>query len=464
MGRWVGLGLGVCGVLAVGLGWMGLQDQRRWRDLDRLGEDWEWGWAAPVERVRAAVASMEWQLYRFQLTEDPDARSAFEDGARRVAGVLSVERVATQGTGVAASVAGLAEAWEVYLERSAVLLEKGQRTLRRGTAVEVGEQIKNGSADVWRRCQEWEEARRGWREGLRQEARGARLLGAGRGLWLLAAAGLLGMVGTAMGMWWHYSQGQQTARREAEAADQREALVSLGTFAAGVAHEIRNPISAIKVRLYELRRSQTEAAAIGAMEVIDGELRRLDRMLDEVLQYARPVEPRRESVGVDRMLGEVAELVRGAYARRGIEVVVEAERARAPGEGECVDADAEQLRQVLLNLVRNAAESMPSGGVVTLRAAAGVDAGGRSKPAMSVLLLEVVDTGPGIPPEVQARLFEPFFSTKPGGTGLGLAIAQRIVEAHAGALRYRTQPGQGTTFTVVLPRRMTRDETPTIAR
>ena len=81
-----------------------------------------------------------------------------------------------------------------------------------------------------------------------------------------------------------------------------------------------------------------------------------------------------------------------------------------------------------------------------------------------VLLLEVVDTGPGIPPEVQARLFEPFFSTKPGGTGLGLAIAQRIVEAHAGALRYRTQPGQGTTFTVVLPRRMTRDETPTIAR
>jgi signal transduction histidine kinase len=104
----------------------------------------------------------------------------------------------------------------------------------------------------------------------------------------------------------------------------------------------------------------------------------------------------------------------------------------------------------LINLVQNAAESIEGEGAITLRARTSVARlGGRSRP---VVTLEVADTGKGIPPAVQKRLFDPFFTTKESGTGLGLPIAARIVENHGGALQYRTVPGRGTTFGIVLPR------------
>ena len=112
-------------------------------------------------------------------------------------------------------------------------------------------------------------------------------------------------------------------------------------------------------------------------------------------------------------------------------------------------ADKQQMEQVLINLVQNAADSIGNQGTVTLRVKQGAARlGGRSSPAV---LLEVEDTGKGIAPDVQARLFDPFFSTKETGTGLGLPIAERIVEKHGGRLQYQTQSGRGTTFQVVLP-------------
>jgi signal transduction histidine kinase len=115
-----------------------------------------------------------------------------------------------------------------------------------------------------------------------------------------------------------------------------------------------------------------------------------------------------------------------------------------------IRADSGYLKQVLINLVRNAAEAIDGAGTVTLRTrAARARLGGRETEAV---ILEVADDGKGIPPEVEMRLFDPFFSTKETGTGLGLPIAARLVERHGGMLQYQTRPGHGTTFGVVLPR------------
>jgi signal transduction histidine kinase len=129
---------------------------------------------------------------------------------------------------------------------------------------------------------------------------------------------------------------------------------------------------------------------------------------------------------------------------RGVQLVVESNPALF------IRADSGHLKQVLINLARNAAEAIDGEGTVTLRArAARAPLGGRETDAV---ILEVADDGRGIPPEVEKRLFDPFFTTKETGTGLGLPIAARIVEKHGGMLQYQTRPGHGTTFGVVLPR------------
>jgi signal transduction histidine kinase len=113
-------------------------------------------------------------------------------------------------------------------------------------------------------------------------------------------------------------------------------------------------------------------------------------------------------------------------------------------------ADTQQLRQVLINLVQNAADGIGREGTITLSARQGASAAGRGAKAM--VRIEVADDGAGIPPEVEPRLFDPFFSTKEGGTGLGLPIAARILEKHGGIIEYVTHPGRGTTFSIVLPK------------
>ena len=123
--------------------------------------------------------------------------------------------------------------------------------------------------------------------------------------------------------------------------------------------------------------------------------------------------------------------------------------ARIPSPAR-VQIDPQQIQQVLINLIQNAADSIGQNGTVTLRARTGVKR--LADRATEVVILEVADTGTGIAPEVEKRLFDPFFTTKETGTGLGLSIAARIVEKHGGALQYQTQVNRGTTFGVVLPR------------
>ena len=227
--------------------------------------------------------------------------------------------------------------------------------------------------------------------------------------------------------------------------ERQEKLASLGLLAAGVAHEIRNPLTAIKARLFtQARHLKANSPERVDADVIGQEIQRLERIVKDFLTFARPSDPDLASVATDQLLRDARELLAPPLKQRGIELLL------LPGDAALrVRVDRQQLKQVLINLIQNAADASGPGSRITLQARAGT----RPAPHGSVLavILEVTDTGKGIPPDVQKRLFDPFFSTKETGTGLGLAIAARIVEKHGGALQYQTRVNHGTVFGVVLP-------------
>lgn len=227
--------------------------------------------------------------------------------------------------------------------------------------------------------------------------------------------------------------------------ERQQKLATLGTLAAGIAHEIRNPLTSLKARLYTLEKHlQVAPAARRDTDIIAAEITRLERIVQDVLSFARPADPRLEIIAAEDVIREVQGLMSPSLENRRLRFVVESSPELL------IRADSGHLKQVLVNLIRNAAEAIEGTGTVTLRtrAARAELAGGET----NVVLLEVADTGRGIPAEVEKRLFDPFFSTKETGTGLGLAIAARIVERLGGLLQYRTSPGHGTTFGIVLPR------------
>jgi signal transduction histidine kinase len=224
----------------------------------------------------------------------------------------------------------------------------------------------------------------------------------------------------------------------------QEKLATLGTLAAGIAHEIRNPLTSIKARLYTLRKHmQGSQACSNDVSVISDEIVRLERIVQEVLHFARPSEPRRKVERTDFLLREVHQLIENSVEKGSVKLILEA------GPDLHVFMDAALIKQVVINLVRNAIEAIEGGGTVTMRGRPSrCQLGGRLR---EVAVLEVSDTGAGIAPEIEKRLFDPFFTTKEVGTGLGLSIAARIVEKHGGLIQYQTQLGKGTTFGIILP-------------
>lgn len=244
---------------------------------------------------------------------------------------------------------------------------------------------------------------------------------------------------------------RQTLNESQAIIERQEKLASLGVFAAGIAHEIRNPLTAIKVRLFSLKATHRPGTSEREdTEVIESEIDRLERIVREFLQFARPSEPVLQTVRSGKLLQQTSDLLSSALAKKSLRLDLDV-LADEP-----LRVDADKIKQVLINLIQNAADSMEAGGAVTLRSRANTQPlNGR---LARVVVIDVADTGKGMSSEVQKRLFDPFFTTKEKGTGLGLPISARIIEKHGGVVEYQSQPGRGTTFSVVLPVAQTNEE------
>jgi signal transduction histidine kinase len=225
--------------------------------------------------------------------------------------------------------------------------------------------------------------------------------------------------------------------------ERQEKLVSLGMLAAGVAHEIRNPLTAIKAALFiQQKKFRAGTQEFDDARLVEREILRLERIVNDFLLFARPAEPEMANLTPAALFQEIQSLFGHSLAGNHIQLRIEESPPLR------IRADAAQIKQVLINLVQNAADAIGRDGVITLRARR--DRKRLANVDTNVVVLEVVDDGKGIPPEVQQRLFDPFFTTKDSGTGLGLSIAAGIVQKHGGALQYQTQLDYGTTFGILL--------------
>lgn len=217
-----------------------------------------------------------------------------------------------------------------------------------------------------------------------------------------------------------------------------EQLAAVGQLAAGVAHEIRNPLTGMKLLVEAaLRPGHRSALTEEDLRVIHGEIVRLEETVEHFLSFARLPPPRRQVGDLREALPRPLELVRPRAIRQGVQIEVD-----APGQPLRAELDPGQMHTVLVNLLFNALDAMPRGGKLRVSLQAEGDE----------CLLRVWDTGPGIAPEMIDRLFTPFASTKPTGTGLGLSLVRRIVEEHGGRIRGENLPEGGACFTIALPR------------
>jgi signal transduction histidine kinase len=222
---------------------------------------------------------------------------------------------------------------------------------------------------------------------------------------------------------------------------QTDRLIAMQTLTAGLAHEVRNPLNAAKLQLEllerRLRRGTDDARLIEPGELAQKEIERLTLLLNEFLAFARPPELHTHDHDVVEIVRQVAELERLSAERRGAELSL----------GQCPSSliasiDPQKVHQIVLNLVRNAIEAVPFGGHVALEVEGDDER----------VHIRVRDDGPGIPDEVRARIYEPFFSTKDNGTGLGMSIVHSLVSLHGGTIDLDTSD-RGTRFDVSIPRR-----------
>ncbi|WP_224240668.1 MASE1 domain-containing protein [Hyalangium gracile] len=223
----------------------------------------------------------------------------------------------------------------------------------------------------------------------------------------------------------------------------RERMAALGELSATLAHEVRNPLGAIAncvsaLRHLPGRRPEPQEEAL--LDIIDEEVQRLDQLVRELLDFARPVRPRPRPQPLEAVVeGALCAALRSQGPNPRITVLREVEPALPPAL-----VDAPLLHLAFTNLFTNALQAMPDGGALQVRIA-------RDERAPQQLQLSISDTGRGMSPEVQRRIFEPFFTTRANGIGLGLPIVLRIVEGHLGQVEVRSTEGRGTTFTVRLP-------------
>jgi len=218
---------------------------------------------------------------------------------------------------------------------------------------------------------------------------------------------------------------------------QNEKLSALGLLAAEIAHEIRNPLTVMKMLFHSLNlRFEPGDARAKDTAVIAEKMEQLDKIVERILRFARTSEPEFARADLNAIVEDVLLLVRHKLKQQGIEL-----RKRLLVPLPEISCDRTQIEQVLLNLILNASQAMPNGGSLTISTA---HEGG-------AISFTVADTGEGISPERQKQLFEPFLTSKPSGTGIGLAIVHKIVETHRGRIDVRSRPGKGTQFRISLP-------------
>lgn len=259
---------------------------------------------------------------------------------------------------------------------------------------------------------------------------------------LIGSALTLAILGFAF--WYILRLVQRTRRLEAE-AQMAERRAHVATLAREMAHEIRNPLNAMSMNLEMLEEEITGRLSGDRAEVglflggIKGEIRRLRDLAENFLSYAKPLQLNFDGRDLNRFLEEICAFIRPEVDARRIVLMRDLD-PMLPS----VEFDSAQFRQAIVNILNNAQQAVPERGVIRVKSR--VDPGGEVR-------VSIGDTGPGMTPEVLESIFQPFYSRREGGSGLGLPIARRAVEAHGGRIQVESEPGQGATFHIFLPRR-----------
>ena len=226
---------------------------------------------------------------------------------------------------------------------------------------------------------------------------------------------------------------------------QAERLAVAGTMAAGVAHEVRNPLSSITLNLDLIQKENNRLAEAShhspeegrlLVNEIRAEVHRIQHVIEDYLQFARLPRAQRQPMALTELLEQKLAFMHGTFEQANVKLRTDFDPALTT-----IHADAEQLWQAVLNLIRNSQEAMPEGGTLTVST--------RRDGAQA--LLRITDTGKGMNEEQRRQVFVPFFTTKAQGTGLGLSIVQQIVIEHGGHVECESAPGKGSTFTIILP-------------
>jgi signal transduction histidine kinase len=230
----------------------------------------------------------------------------------------------------------------------------------------------------------------------------------------------------------------ESVRRIESEIELSHRLAAIGRLASGVGHEVKNPINAIVVHLELLRQKlqQADPATRRHMDVIGSEIHRLDRVVQMLVDFTRPVELRLTDLDVRKLVDDVTQLASPDAARQGVKI-----ERQLPAESLLARADSDLLKQALLNVVLNGVQAMPQGGTLSIRASKEDDE----------IMVEVRDQGSGIPAEIRDKIYDLYFTTKKTGTGIGLAMTYKVMQLHHGSVDFESADGRGTSFRLRLP-------------
>jgi signal transduction histidine kinase len=239
-----------------------------------------------------------------------------------------------------------------------------------------------------------------------------------------------------------YTETQSELEKSREHLLQSEKLALVGKLAAGTSHSIRNPLTSVKMRLFSLSRSlDLDSNQKEDFDVISKEISHIDTIVQNFLEFSRPPRLKLQSVSPSDVVDQAIQLLQHRLASYEVFIKIQRKEPLPP-----VQLDPEQLKEVMINIIINACEAMGLGGAIVIHEKTLIE-GKNFRSAV----IRISDNGPGIPDAIQAKIMDPFFTTKEEGTGLGLSIAARIVQEHGGRLDVESTEGIGSTFIIILP-------------